>query len=68
MPVITVTMGTGQTTREQKKLLVENFTAGAIEVTGLPAQAFTILITELPPDSIGIGGKTLEELHHQRKP
>jgi 4-oxalocrotonate tautomerase len=61
-------MGTGQTTSEQKKLLVENFTAGAMEITGLPAHAFTVLITELPPENIGIGGKTLRELHQQGKP
>lgn len=62
MPVITITMGAGQTTREQKKKLVETFTSQAVEITRLPAQAFTILIHELNPDAIGVGGKTLEEV------
>lgn len=61
MPIITVTMGTGQTTREQKKELIEKFTTEAVRITNLPEQAFTILIHELTPDAIGVAGKTLAE-------
>lgn len=61
MPVITVTMAAGQTTREQKKQLIESFTTRAVEITNLPAQAFTILIHELNGDAIGVAGQTLEE-------
>lgn len=61
MPVITITMGEGQTTLEQKKKLIANFTVSAAEITRIPPQAFTILIHELAPDSIGVGGKTLTE-------
>ena len=62
MPVISLTMGEGQTTIKQKKELIETFTASAAEITGLPVQAFTILIQELAPTSIGVGGKTLTDL------
>jgi 4-oxalocrotonate tautomerase len=61
MPVISVTMGEGQATRQQKKDLIENFTTNAAKITGIPANAFTILIHELDAASIGIGGETLAE-------
>ena len=61
MPVITITMAAGQATREQKKQLVESFTTQAVEITKIPAQAFTILIHELNRDAIGVAGQTLEE-------
>lgn len=66
MPVISMTMGKGQLTPEQKKALVESFTATGAEITQLPSQAFTILINELSVDSIGVGGKTLEEVIQAR--
>lgn len=62
MPVITMTMGKGQTTRQQKKELVETFTTSASQITGIPAKSFTIFIDELNMDSIGVGGRTLAEL------
>ena len=62
MPVISLTMGEGQATPQQKKDLIESFTADATRITGLPARAFTILIHELSEDSIGVGGRTLEEM------
>ena len=61
MPVITITMATGQTSREQKQQLVESFTTQAVEITKIPAAAFTILIHELTPDAIGVAGETLEQ-------
>ncbi len=61
MPVITITMGKGQASKEQKKQIIEQFTIQAVEITRLPAQAFTILINELNADAIGVGGITLEE-------
>ena len=61
MPVISVTMGEGQATSQQKKDLIECFTANATKITGIPANAFTILIHELDATSIGIGGETLAE-------
>lgn len=62
MPVITITMGEGQTSPEQKKQLIENITSQAVEVTRLPAQSFTVLINELSHDCIGVGGQTLKEM------
>lgn len=61
MPVITISMGTGQASAEQKRMLIESFTSQAVEITKLPPQAFTILINELSHDAIGIGGQTLKD-------
>lgn len=62
MPVISLTMGEGQATPRQKKELIECITEDAARVTGIPVQAFTILIHELNENSIGVGGRTLEEM------
>jgi 4-oxalocrotonate tautomerase len=62
MPVISMTMGAGQATPQQKKELIETFTESAAKITGIQAKAFTILIHELSEDSIGVGGRTLEEM------
>ncbi len=61
MPVITMTMGTGQLNPEQKKMIVKDFTDRAVEIMKLPPQSFTILIHELNHDAIGVGGVTLQE-------
>ena len=60
MPVITVTMATGQTSRKQNEQLIEQLTARSAEILAVPPQAFTILIQELEPTAIGVGGQTLE--------
>lgn len=67
MPIITVTMGQGQTTQTQKKQLIESITASGADILGLPKQSFTILINELATESIGLGGITLEEILANRK-
>jgi len=67
MPVITMTMGTGQLNSEQKKMIVEDFTARAVEIMNLPPQSFTILIHELNHDAIGVGGITLKEKYAAQK-
>jgi len=61
MPVITITMGTGQADAEQKKTIIKDFTTRAVEIMKLPPQSFTILINELNHDAIGVGGMTLKE-------
>ncbi len=66
MPIITMTLGREQITSEQKKAMIQRFTEEAVRITGLPEQAFTILIHELSPDAIGVAGKTLAELHAAR--
>lgn len=60
MPVIQITMG--KTPAEQKKALIERLTADAIEITGIAAGEFTVLINELERDNIGRGGRTLTEI------
>ncbi len=60
MPVIAITMG--KASKEQKKDLVTELTAKAVEITGLPIQNFTVTINELSWDSLGVGGRTVEEI------
>lgn len=60
MPVISMTMG--PSTKAQKKQLIEKLTASAVEITSIPASSFTVLINELEYESLGIGGRTVEEL------
>jgi 4-oxalocrotonate tautomerase len=62
MPVISVELGDGQISESQKKQVIERFTANAVEITGISAEKFTILINELPPENIGVGGKTLKDI------
>lgn len=61
MPVITITMGTGQADTEQKKMIIQDFTQRAVEIMKLPPQSFTILINELNHEAIGVGGMTLKD-------
>jgi 4-oxalocrotonate tautomerase family enzyme len=61
MPIITMTMGQGQSTGAQKKQLIESFTENAMDILKLPAHTFTILIHELSADSIGVGGNPLKD-------
>ena len=67
MPVISMTLGTGQTSVEQKKAFIEQVTAVAVTITELPEQAFTVFINELESANIGIAGKTLTEFRTQTK-
>ncbi len=64
MPVISITMG--PTNKEQKKMLIEKMTADAIEITKIPANEFTVLITELERDNIGRAGRTLTDIMASR--
>ncbi len=66
MPVISITLGAGQTNQNQKKQLVESLTTQAVEITKIPAQSFTILIHELSPDAIGVGGRVLTDILQER--
>jgi 4-oxalocrotonate tautomerase family enzyme len=61
MPVIQVTMG--KCSAGQKKALIERITADAIEITKIPANEFTVLISELESDNIGRAGRTLTDIH-----
>lgn len=63
MPIISIDIA--RLPREQKISLIEKLTATAVEVTNIPAHAFTIVIHELDDGNIGVGGKTLDQV---RKP
>ena len=60
MPVISITMG--RASKEQKKALVERLTSVAMEVTQIPANHFVVTINEIGYDSLGLGGRTVEEI------
>lgn len=60
MPVITVDIG--KMAKEEKPLLIKQLSCSAAEITGIPLSAFTVVIRELPDDSIGIGAKTVAEM------
>jgi len=62
MPVISVELGVEQMSEAQKKQLIGRFTADAVEITGISADKFTILINELPSENIGVGGRTLKDI------
>ncbi len=60
MPIITVTMGS--VSEDKKKALIERLTAEAVSITKIGAEAFTVLINELPVENMGWGGKTAKEM------
>jgi len=62
MPVISVELGQGQMNEAQKKKMIERFTADAVDITGIDAIKFTILINELPAENIGVGGKSIKDI------
>ena len=59
MPVITMTLGRGQMTDQQKEKFITETTQQAAQLTGIPTQSFTVFIEELPTDNIGVGGMSL---------
>lgn len=65
MPVIAVTMAPA--TKETKKELITRLTETAVEVTGIPIQSFTVTLHELPTDSLGVAGQTVEEMLKNHK-
>lgn len=67
MPVITMTLGLNQATKEQKAEFIETITLKASEIISLPQHAFTILIHETSAVNIGVGGKTLQEMQADLK-
>jgi len=60
MPVINVTLSA--ISKEQKKELIRRMTEVSMEITGTPEHGNTVIITELPLDSMGIGKKSAEEV------
>lgn len=64
MPIISVTMG--PTSKAQKKEMIEKLTATAVEITKIPAQAFSVTITELAYENLGLAGRTVEEIMKEK--
>jgi len=62
MPVINIDLGLGQTSESQRKQLISRITADAVEITGIAAEKFTMLINEIPLENLGVGGKTVKEI------
>lgn len=65
MPTINVT--TSKLSKEQKKDLIKSLTEVSVRVTGAPEQFHTVLIHELPEDSMGVGTKSVEEIKSEMK-
>lgn len=60
MPVISLT--SGPMTVEQKSELIRRLTEVSMEITGTPEHGNSVLITELPLESMGIGKRTAKEV------
>jgi len=52
----------GKLTNEQKQELVRRLTEVASEVTGVPAQFYTVIVREQPDENLGLAGETVAEL------
>lgn len=48
-------------TKDKKKQLIEQFTASASEITGIPVQAFVVIVKENKLENIGVGGQLLAD-------
>ena len=64
MPVISMAMA--ETDKSKKEELIKRLSTAASEVTNLPLDAFTVLISEYESDNIGLGGKTLSNVMASR--
>ena len=60
MPVITFEMS--PMSKEQKQEIVKGFTETATRVTGIPQEAFYVLIHENAAENVGVGGKLLSDM------
>ena len=60
MPVVTIHMAAGRTL-EQKRRVVEEFTATLVNVMKIDPAEITILVHELPRESIAKAGVLLSE-------
>ena len=62
MPVIRIDIGRQGLTAEVKKQLIERLTDAAVDVTGIPKQAFSAYINEYADENVGVGGITLDKV------
>jgi len=61
MPICQIHLLEGRTV-EQKRLLVAKVTEAIQESVGVKAESVRIILTEMPKEHFGIGGKTAGEL------
>lgn len=52
---------------EKKRELVRSFTETASRLTGIDPSAFVVYLEETPPDSVGVGGRLLEDRLKERE-
>lgn len=65
MPTITITAT--KLSKPQKEELIKSLVEVSMKVTGAPENAHTVLIHELPEDSMGIGTQTVEQFKASMK-
>lgn len=61
MPIMQVFMLEGRTA-EQKANFIAEVTAAAVRTVGVKAEAVRIMITDMPKENFGVGGKSAGEL------
>jgi len=60
MPVITLQIG--KLEKDQKNQIMDSLTKTTASITGIPEEAFTVLIQEFEENNIGIGGINIGEI------
>ncbi|HJV52937.1 MAG TPA: 2-hydroxymuconate tautomerase [Noviherbaspirillum sp.] len=61
MPICQIYLMEGRTV-EQKRKLIEKITDAMNESIGAPRESVRVIITEMPKEHFGIGGKSAAEL------
>lgn len=61
MPICQIHLLEGRTV-EQKRLLIQKITEAVNEAIGAPKESVRVILTEMPKEHFGIGGKTAGEL------
>lgn len=61
MPIMQVFLVEGRTD-DQKAALISELTAAAVKTVGVTADAVHIVITDMPKENRGVGGKSVKQL------
>lgn len=67
MPFINVKMAGPEPSKEQKAKLVEEMTEVMVRVLGKQKERVMIFVETYEPGSIGLGGKTIEQIKKESK-
>jgi len=62
MPVLRVDIGKQGLNVVIKRQLIERLTDAAVEVSGIPKHAFSVIIQEHDDANFGVGGETLDKV------